>query len=45
VKQQLERAAQHLGDAILNAWIEAGSPAPQKNYLIIGETQPESLAP
>ena len=31
VKQQLERAAQHLGDAILNAWIEAGSPAPQKN--------------
>lgn len=27
VKLQLEAAGQHLGDAILNAWIEAGSPA------------------
>jgi hypothetical protein len=34
VKQQLQLAGQHLGDAILNAWIEAGRPAapagPQK---------------
>jgi hypothetical protein len=29
VKQQLERAAEHLGDAILNAWIAAGKPAPK----------------
>jgi hypothetical protein len=28
VRQQLQRAAQHLGDAILNAWIEAGRPLP-----------------
>ena len=27
VKQQLERAGQHLGDAILNAWIAAGKPS------------------
>ncbi len=26
VKQQLQAAGQHLGDAILNAWIEAGRP-------------------
>ncbi len=31
VKQQLQRAGQHLGDAILNAWIAAGRPpAPAK---------------
>jgi hypothetical protein len=28
VKQQLELAGQHLGDAVLNAWIAAGSPSP-----------------
>ncbi len=28
VKQQLQLAGQHLGDAILNAWIAAGKPAP-----------------
>ncbi|HJV49553.1 MAG TPA: S1/P1 nuclease [Geothrix sp.] len=28
VKQQLQRAGQHLGDAVLNAWIAAGKPAP-----------------
>ena len=28
VKQQLQLAGQHLGDAILNAWIEAGKPSP-----------------
>ncbi len=27
VKQQLQRAGEHLGDAILNAWIAAGKPA------------------
>jgi len=27
IKRQLELAGQHLGDAILNAWLEAGSPA------------------
>ncbi|HCZ32902.1 MAG TPA: hypothetical protein DHV93_05270 [Holophagaceae bacterium] len=27
VKRQLQRAGQHLGDAILNAWIQAGRPA------------------
>jgi hypothetical protein len=27
VNQQLQRAGQHLGDAILNAWIQAGRPA------------------
>ena len=27
VKQQLQLAGEHLGDAILNAWIEAGRPA------------------
>jgi len=30
VKQQLQLSGQHLGDAILNAWIEAGRPAPPK---------------
>jgi hypothetical protein len=31
VKQQLQQAGQHLGDAILNAWITAGEPpAPAK---------------
>ncbi len=28
VKQQLQLAGEHLGDAILNAWIAAGSPRP-----------------
>jgi hypothetical protein len=28
VKQQLELASQHLGDAVLNAWIAAGRPSP-----------------
>lgn len=28
VKQQLQLAGQHLGDAILNAWIAAGKPCP-----------------
>ena len=28
VKQQLQLAGQHLGDAILNAWITAGKPTP-----------------
>jgi len=28
VKQQLQLGGQHLGDAILNAWIAAGSPVP-----------------
>jgi len=28
VKQQLQLAAEHLGDAVLNAWIAAGKPAP-----------------
>ncbi|GLH71818.1 hypothetical protein GETHLI_03200 [Geothrix limicola] len=29
VKQQLQTAGQHLGDAILSAWIQAGRPAPR----------------
>jgi hypothetical protein len=29
VKQQLSLAGQHLGDAILNAWIAAGKPSPR----------------
>ena len=28
VKQQLQSAGQHLGDAILSAWVAAGKPAP-----------------
>ena len=31
VKQQLQLAGQHLGDAVLNAWIVAGKPAAPKN--------------
>jgi hypothetical protein len=27
VTGQLERAAEHLGDAVLSAWTEAGQPA------------------
>ena len=30
VKQQLQLAGEHLGDAILNAWIAAGQPAVPK---------------